>query len=286
MNTGLFSTRLLRANGLRRSDIRRALSTGALTRVRRGWYCADATPPQVATAARVGGSLTCLAALQSHGAWILGDAGTHVRVANGVTVIQQPGVRVHWTAERVGPGLDSVEDALATAVACVDFRALVIVADSLANRGILTPIRLQAVLGTMPRGRRVLAVHDPAAESGIETLVRLALRRHRVRARSQVVIPGVGRVDFLIGDRLVIEADGYDWHGGRAEFERDRERDRELVRRGYIVIRASYRQVTTDLDAVVGAALDVIRRREHRWRAIHRTQLSESGYLIDLSSTR
>src|SRR3546814_9517071 len=65
-------------------------------------------------------------------------------------------------------------------------------------------------------------------------------------------------------DRLVIEADGYDWHGGRVEFERDRERDRELVRRGYIVIRASYRQVTTDLDAVVSAALDVIRRRDRK----------------------
>jgi very-short-patch-repair endonuclease len=243
-------------------------------------------PREVVTAARVGGRLTCLEALRIHGAWILSTSGTHVRVADGVAVIHQPGIRIHWTAERVSPGLDPVEEALATAVACVDFRALVVVADSLVNRGILTPVRLQAVLAVTPRGRRVLAVHDAKAESGIETLVRLGLRRHRVRARSQVAIPGVGRVDFLIGERLVIEADGYDWHGGRVEFERVRERDRELVRRGYIVIRASYRQVTMDLDAVVRAALDVIRRREHRWRAIHRTQLSESGCLIDLSSTR
>lgn len=192
---------------------------------------------------------------------------------------------MHWSAERIGPGVDSIEEALATAAACVDFRALVVVADSLVSRGILTPIRLRAVLGVTPRGRRVLAVHDPQAESGIETLLRLALRRHRVRARSQVVISGVGRVDFLVGDRLVIETDGYDWHGGRAEFERDRERDRELVRRGYVVIRASYHQVMTNLDAVVNAALDVIRRREHRWRSIHRTQLPESGYLVDVSST-
>jgi very-short-patch-repair endonuclease len=286
MSTGLFSTRHLRAGGLRRADIRRALEGGALARVRRGWYCTPSAAPEVVTAARVGGRLTCLAALRIHGAWILDVDGAHVRVADGVAVIHQPGIRIHWTAERVGPGLDSVEEALTTAVACVDFRALVVVADSLVNRGILTPIRLQAVLGVTPRGRRVLAVHDPRAESGIETLVRLALRRHRVRARSQVVIPGVGRVDFLIGDRLVIEVDGYDWHGGRAEFERDRERDRELVRRGYVVIRASYRQVTTDLDEVISSALDVIRRREHRWRAIHRSELSESGYLIDLSSTK
>lgn len=286
MQTGIFSTRLLRAHGLGQADVRRALAAGALNRVRRGWYCTPYAAPEVVTATRVGGRLTCLAALKSHGAWTLDDTALHVRVADGVSVLHQPGVRIHWTPERVGPGVDSVEEALVTAVACVDFRALIVAVDSLANRGILTPIRLQAVLGVTPRGRRVLAVHDPQAESGIETLVRLALRRHRVRARSQVVIPGVGRVDFLIGDRLVIEADGYDWHGDRAAFERDRERDRELVRRGYVVIRASYRQVMTSLDAVVSAALDVIRRREHRWRAIHRTQLSESGYLIDLSSTK
>jgi very-short-patch-repair endonuclease len=286
MNAGLFSTRHLRARGLQRTDIRRAVEGGALTRVRRGWYCVPSAPQEVVTAARVGGRLTCLAALRIHGAWTLDVSGAHVRVADGIAVVHEPAIRIHWTPERVGPGLDSVDEALTTAVACVDFRALVVVADSLVNRGIITPVHLQAALGITPRGRRVLAVHDPRAESGIETLVRLALRRHRVRTRSQVVIPGVGRVDFLIGDRLVIEADGYDWHGGRAEFERDRERDRELVRRGYIVIRASYRQVITNLDEVISSALDVIRRREHLWRAIHRTQLSESGYLIDLSSTR
>lgn len=286
MHPDLFSSRQLRAKGLRPADVRRALASGDLSRVRRGWYCTPSAAPDLVTAARVGGRLTCLAALRSHGAWVLGGFETHVRVADGVAVIHQPGVRIHWSVERVGPGVDSIEEALATAVGCVDFRALVAVADSLVNRRILTPIRLQAVLGITPRGRRVLAVHDPQAESSIETLLRLALRRHRVRVRSQVVIAGVGRVDFLVGDRLVIEADGYDWHGGRGEFERDRERDRELVRRGYVVIRASYCQVTTNLDAVVYAALGVIRRREHRWRSIHQTQLSESGYFIDVSSMK
>jgi very-short-patch-repair endonuclease len=171
------------------------------------------------------------------------------------------------------------------ALECADIRTLVIAVDSLANRRILAASRLREILEPSARGRRVLGLHDPAAESGIETLVRLGLRRHRIRARSQVVIAGVGRVDFLIGQRLVIEADGYDWHGDRIAFERDRARDRELVRRGYVVIRASYAQVTTDLDAVIIAVLAVVRRREHHWRAVHRAELSESGYLVDLSST-
>jgi very-short-patch-repair endonuclease len=285
MQPGLLTTRLLRAHGLRTRDIRRAVAAGDLTRPRRGWYATSGTPAPVVTAARVGGRLTCLDALGFLGAWTLDVPGVHVRVSDGVAVVRLPGVHIHWTSERVEPGIDSVEEALATAVGCVDFRAVVIVADSLVNRGLITPVRLQAVLGLTPRGRRVLGVHDPSAESGIETYVRLALRRHRVRVRSQVAIPGVGRVDLLVGERLVIEADGYDWHGDRAAFERDRERDRELVRRGYVVIRVSYRQVLGDLDAVMVAVLDVVRRREHRWRAVHRAQLWESGYLIDLSTT-
>jgi very-short-patch-repair endonuclease len=217
-----------------------------------------------------------------HGCWVPESVGIHTRVADGVAVAPVPGVRIHWTPERVGPGVDGVEDALACAVICSDLRALVVVIDSLANRRMIAPWRLRGILATTPRGRQALGLHDPRAESGIETLVRLGLRRHRLRARSQVTISGVGRVDLLIGERLVIEADGYEWHADRATFERDRERDRELVRRGYVVIRASYAQVMHDLDAIMLAVLDVIRRRDHRWRAVHRSQLSERGYLINL----
>lgn len=251
MHTGLFSTALLRAHGLRTRDIRDAVTAGTLSRLRRGWYATTTTPAAVRIAARVGGRLTCLAALRMHGCWVPEPIGIHVRVADGVSDARVPGTRVHWTAERVGPGVDNPQDALASALICSDLRALVVIADSLVNRRIISPDRIRAILATTPRGRHALGLHDPRAESGIETLVRLGLRRHRVRSRSQVWIPGVGRVDFLIGDRLVIEADGYEWHADPVAFERDRERDRELVRRGYLVVRASYTQVMRDLDAVM-----------------------------------
>lgn len=252
--------------------------------MRRGWYATSSASADVVTATRVGGRLTCLAALRHHGAWTLERWDIHVRVADGIAVARVAGVHLHWVPDRVGPGVDSVDEALRTLLLCADVRTIVVAVDSLANRRILSPSHLHAILESSARGRQALRLHDSAAESGIETLLRLALRRHRVRARSQVVIVGVGRVDFLIGDRLVIEVDGYDWHSDPVQFERDRARDRELVRLGFVVIRASYRQVTTDLDAVILAILAVVRRREHHWRAVHRTQLSESGYLIDLSS--
>jgi very-short-patch-repair endonuclease len=285
METGLFSTRQLVSRGLTRADIRRAIESGGLARVRRGWHAVPGTPPGVVTAARVGGRLTCVPALRMHGAWTLDQPTPHVQISSGVAVGRVGGARLHWTADRVEPGLDSAEDALAVAIRCADLRALVVVVDSLANRRILTPARLRGVLEATARGRQVLALHDSTAESGIETLVRLALYRLQLVARSQVAIPDIGRVDFLIGERLVIEADGYEWHADRLAFERDRARDRELVRRGYVVIRASYRQVVDDLEEIMIAVTDIVRRRDHRWRAVHRTQLSKLGYHVDLSLT-
>jgi very-short-patch-repair endonuclease len=43
--------------------------------------------------------------------------------------------------------------------------------------------------------------------------------------------------------RLVVELDGYAYHGGRAAFERDRERDQRLTLAGYTVLRVTYRQL-------------------------------------------
>lgn len=279
----MLSTLALRTHGMSRADLHRALDDGTLVRVRRGWYATSTAPPAIVVAAKIGGRLTGLAALKLHGAWTLTTPPIDVRVADGVSIVRVPGSTVHWTSERVTPGIDSPSEALEVAIVCADLRAVVIAVDSLVNRRILSESEARAVLNASARGRRALTLHDPAAESGIETLVRLALRRLRIRLRSQAVIVGVGRVDFLIGQRLVIEADGYEWHADSARFEADRERDRELVRRGYVVIRASYKQVTTNLDAVTETVLAVIRRREHLWRPIHRAQLSELGRLIDVS---
>lgn len=285
MQTGLVTARHLRATGATRADIRRALEAGALIRPRRGWYADASTPAAVLAACRVGGALSCISALDLAGAWVLESPGPHVRVSSGVDVTRMRSSVLHWTSERVTPGVDSLDDALRWATTCLDFRALVVAVDSLAHRRLLSASRIRSVLLGSARGRRVLAAHDPRCESGIETLVRLALRRLRIVVRTQVQIAGVGRIDFLIGERLVVEADGYEWHSDPVAFERDRARDRELVRRGYVVVRASYRQVLDDLDGVVLAIRDVIARRDHRWRAVHRTQLSRSGYLVDLSST-
>ena len=50
--------------------------------------------------------------------------------------------------------------------------------------------------------------------------------------------------DFLWREqKVIVELDGYDYHRGRAAFERDHERDAEHQRMGYLVIRVTGRQL-------------------------------------------
>lgn len=71
---------------------------------------------------------------------------------------------------------------------------------------------------------------------------------------------GPYRVDFVWpGERLVVETDSWSYHSDRSAFESDRRRDRELRRRGYVVLRFTYREVTEEPDAVAAALRDHLR---------------------------
>ena len=58
-------------------------------------------------------------------------------------------------------------------------------------------------------------------------------------------------VDFLWPDhRFVLEADSREFHGTAVAFERDRWRDRELIRAGYSVLRVTHREAEREAEAV------------------------------------
>lgn len=61
-------------------------------------------------------------------------------------------------------------------------------------------------------------------------------------------------VDFLWPEhRFVVEADSRGFHDTPIAFERDRWRDRELMRAGYATLRVTHRQAETEAAAVVDA---------------------------------
>jgi very-short-patch-repair endonuclease len=58
--------------------------------------------------------------------------------------------------------------------------------------------------------------------------------------------------DFLWADqRLVVETDGWETHGTRRQFERDRRRDQRLQAAGWRVVRFTWWQVTDEPAGVV-----------------------------------
>ena len=63
--------------------------------------------------------------------------------------------------------------------------------------------------------------------------------------------------DFVFAhERVAVEADSWQWHRGRAAFERDRERDAILATKGYRTLRFTDRQIG-NAPAVVARALSV-----------------------------
>ncbi|QJU53542.1 DUF559 domain-containing protein [Herbiconiux sp. KACC 21604] len=138
-------------------------------------------------------------------------------------------------------------------------------------RGVMTRRRLEAVLGQLPRCyAELLLLCDPRAESGLETHLRLLLRSVGIELRVQVSISGVGRVDLVVGERLVIETDGRAWHSDRESFANDKRRDVALAERGYLVLRLSYHQVLFESEYVLRVVRGIVARGEHRWSGRHR----------------
>jgi very-short-patch-repair endonuclease len=62
----------------------------------------------------------------------------------------------------------------------------------------------------------------------------------------------------------VVEVDGYRYHSDRATFRADRARDRELKRRGVIVLRFADEEIAEHSPAVATSLLDHLRDAKAR----------------------
>ncbi|QZY53490.1 endonuclease domain-containing protein [Leucobacter tenebrionis] len=171
--------------------------------------------------------------------------------------------RVHWHTPLVprSPELltDHLENVLDCVARCRPHDESLAVWDSALQRQ-LTDYPKLATLPLSPRARKILLECTPFADSGLESLFRSRLRWLRVPVRAQSWLHG-HRVDFLIGDRLVIQIDGRD-HVGRQRTS-DNEHDAELRLRGYHVIRVGYEQIVYRWHEVETMILEAIARGLH-----------------------
>lgn len=231
------------ARGMSSQAITRAVKAQELVRVRRGHYALPDTPRQIVEAVRVGGRIACVSWLSLLGAFVHLVPTLHVQMTPHMSRTRQrrpDEASVHWgRCSRVGlPHAVSVWDAVRQAVRCQSPRAAIATLDSVLHLGLLTRRELDGIFEELPKRFGVLlGLVDGAAESGPETFMRLNLRALGVRFETQVPIPGVGRVDFVVEGWLIIECDSRAFHEGWDSQVRDRRRDLAAAQLGYITVR-------------------------------------------------
>ncbi|AYF98590.1 endonuclease domain-containing protein [Protaetiibacter intestinalis] len=248
-----------------------AVRTGLVRRPRRGWVATASADLALFAAASAGGRVGCATAARRHGLWVLDEPGLHLSIPHHSGHARPPAdAIVHWRGREWRQGhalVDPVATVLRDLADCLSVEAALCVVDSALNSGAITLGELERLLSDTRRGARLLPLVDPLAESGFETLVRYRLLVAGILARSQVHVDGIGRLDLLVGDRLVIECDGRAHHDDPLARARDRERDLLLTARGYLVIRLDIRQILRDWPLTLAVIRDLVARGQHLWRA-------------------
>lgn len=276
---GLAPTHQLRRAGISKYRLRAEVSRGTLVRVRQGWYCLPTLAAHPLQGVRVGGRLTCVSGAGAHGLAVRDAPKLHVCVAQNSSRLRTrhdktkrlkdsdaADVLVHWTgSSRPGTTFTlNPRECLRDMIGCQSPEFTIAAADSALRLGLITAEQWRSDIEALPaRLRRLLAQVDDRSESITESIVRFRLRMLGVTTEPQLRVPGVGRVDLVIGMKLAIEVDGRAYHVSGERFELDRERDAKLSIRGYRVLRFSYRQVMYNWAQVRASILAAIARGDH-----------------------
>lgn len=243
---------------------------GVLERPRRGLYATPETSADQRHAASHGGALTCGAALAEWGAWVRDPSDLGVVILDqGHALRRRECTRSeHFHHRPLAPrfGRDDPVSSLGHYLRCApDLESIACAMESCLALGLVSRRELQVITRrTSAAVRETAAWCRPSAGSGLETIVRHALSKVGVDARTQVRLPGVGAVDLLIGDCLVVELDGRLHHSDAEAFERDRRRDAGAALLGATVLRFSSSQVLSELGTVVAVIEATMARGAHR----------------------
>jgi very-short-patch-repair endonuclease len=279
---GVARTAQLARRGISRGDISRALRSGAILRLRQGVYALAATDPAVLTAARHGGEVACGAALKLRGVWILddepaastgadaGSSSAHVWVGPSGREHAHAGCRCRSHHEiddrRVGFGLVGVVLALLQYATCESEERFFAALESALRLGLLADSGLARLRARLPEAKRwLIDFASDQADSGLESLLRLRLHLCGISLRSQVLIPGLGTVDFLLEGRIILEADGRANHDSPGKRHKDLMRDAIAAAQGYETLRFDYAMIIFEWRRVLAAIegrLDVLRSQD------------------------
>lgn len=242
---GVARTSKLRRAGFSRNSIEKAVASGRIVRLRRGVYSLSREAGVLGMALQYNALVTCLSAAPIYGLWTLNKAGApHLSSGHKKT---PPGTFTHGRCSHPRhPWLPiaGLADVLIHALRCLpEIEALVMVQCAAQSGDVTVDFLRRKLPGNRnARARAVLDWVIPRADSLLEVLANYHFRRAGLQVRRHVEVPGVGEVDFLVEECLVVETDGAT-HLEPRQVKKDRKRNNATVAGGYLVLRFGYDDV-------------------------------------------
>ena len=157
----------------------------------------------------------------------------------------------------------SIGTVLERVLVCMPLKVSLPMLDAARNRGLydVSTLTIPPTGSRLPHLREALSLSSDRARSILETVARLQLIDMGLTPQVGVWIEGVGEVDMIILDFIVIEVDGWAFHSSKEQREKDLKRDRELLRLGFVVLRFTYDNVMNgDFAREVPVSVTALRR--------------------------
>jgi very-short-patch-repair endonuclease len=254
----------VRAAGFSRQIMADAVAQGLLRRVRRSWLVGPAADELLVRAVAAGGRLSCVSAAARRGLWVPTHSALHIAVKPTASRVPREGIVAHWSIGPAPVGRYAVEDhllnALLLSAECLHRDLALTVWESAVRRGLVQTDVLARVDWRSLRARAVAEACSALSDSGLESIFFARVLTLGVSIRQQVWIDG-HPVDFLIGERLVVQLDGFEHHSSPAARRRDTDADARLVLLGYTVLRFDYQQVMFEWERVEAVLVTAMAQR-------------------------
>jgi len=244
----------LLAQGVSGTALRRAAEAGLVTRPVRGTYSLPGTAREKVTAAALRGQLACLSACA---AWqiemvnkpdtphILVPADRHPQDERLTRVLVNGVHRDDGFApgRRVQP-VDLAVDHVALCTSPLEQLGII---DSARFKRKIDPLYgAELTLGSVHRIAWLLKHSTGKCQSVAESTAYALLCAGGFAPRLQVSVTRVGRVDFAVGAKHIVEVDGFEEHKKWPKFTDDRRRDREITASRRWCIRYTFWDVMED----------------------------------------
>ncbi|MDP9937713.1 very-short-patch-repair endonuclease [Paenarthrobacter nicotinovorans] len=247
---GVAKVGLLNAHGHTPADLKKL--EGAY-QPRHGIWALPSADSEFVFALKNNGLLTCASAAVRYGLWIKDKPGrVHLATKHnrGRGFIRHGG-------PRLGPEshmpVASLEDTVIHALTCLpEVDAIAVAQSAMKNRGVSRDV-LEGELRANYFGnaRKRLRMADGLSESVPEISARLLFESEGLSFRRQVRISGVGRVDTLIDDWLIVEVNGYQFHSSRDAWRKDMARLNAAQARGFNILSFAPEQIWNSPDDVM-----------------------------------